>query len=215
MPSTVAEKVQGRRLRKDLYFHETGYFPHEAQWEVHANPTRHRALSNGRRWGKTLLGGKEAEITAFALNKFGDPQRGWIVGPNYDDGEKEFRVIYDSLKKAGVDGLSNKFLNNTENGNMHIQTNWGWDLQVKSAAHPETLVGEGLDFVILAESGRLTRTTFTQYIRPALSDKRGWSLMTGVPEISTDTSLLYWGWTRGQDPTRAQWASWRKPSWTN
>lgn len=207
--------VSGRVMRKDLYFHETGYYPHEAQWEVHASPARHRALSNGRRWGKTLLGGKETEVTAFVKNFLNEPQRGWIVGPNYDDGEKEYRVLYDSLRKMGVDQVSSKFLKNEENGNMHILTNWGWDVEVRSAAHPETLVGEGLDWVLLVEAGRLTRVMFTQYIRPALSDKRGWSMMTGVPEIATDISLLYWGWSRGQDSMRLPWASWRKPSWTN
>lgn len=207
--------TEGRVLRKDVYFAETGYYPHEGQWEIHSDGSRHKAVSNGRRWGKTLLGGKESEITSVVLNKYGDAQRGWIVGPNYDDGEKEFRIVYDSLKKLGVDATCSKFLNNTENGNMHIATSWGWDLQVKSAAHPETLVGEGLDFVILAEAGRLRRVVFTQYIRPALSDKRGWSLATGVPEIATQESLLYWGWTRGQDSSRKPWASWRMPSWTN
>jgi hypothetical protein len=202
-------------MRKDLYFQETGYIPHAAQWEVHSSPARHKALSNGRRWGKTLLGGKEAEITCFVKNSLGNPQRGWIVGPNYDDGEKEFRVVYDSLKALGVDGISSKFLKNEENGNMHIATNWGWDLEVRSAAHPETLVGEGLDFCLMVEAGRLTRNTFTQYIRPALSDKRGWSLMTGVPEIATEISLLYWGYSRGQDSARTPWQSFKMPSWTN
>jgi hypothetical protein len=206
---------KGRVLRKDLYFHETGYYPHESQWEIHKNGTRHKGVSNGRRWGKTLLGAKEAEITSFVRNKLGEAQRGWIVGPNYDDGEKEFRILYNSLKKLGVDEVSNKFLNNTDQGRMHITTNWGWDCQVKSAAHPETLVGEGLDWVLLVEAGRLHRSTFAQYIRPALSDHRGWSLATGVPEIATDISLLYWAWTRGQDPAAKQWASWRMPSWTN
>lgn len=205
----------GRVLRKDLYFHETEYFPHEAQWVIHSDGTRHKAVSNGRRWGKTLLGGKEAEITAWVVNRLNEPQRGWIVGPQYEDGEKEFRVLYDSLKKLGVGDLSSKFLNNTDNGNMHIHTNWGWDVEVKSAKFPETLVGEGLDWVLLVEAGRLTRSTFTQYIRPALSDKRGWSLMTGVPEIATDVSLLYWGYVRGQDSSRSQWSSFKMPSWTN
>jgi hypothetical protein len=214
--ATILGKArQGKVLRKDLYFHETGYDPHAAQWEIHRSPARFRACSNGRRWGKTLLAGKEGEVTCFARNRLGNPQRGWIVGPNYDDGEKEFRVIFDSLKLLGVDDLSSKFLKNEENGNMHILTNWGWDCEVRSAAHPESLVGEGLDWVILAEAGRLTRATFTQYIRPALSDKRGWALATGVPEIATDVSLLYWGWTRGQDQDRSAWASWRMPSWTN
>jgi hypothetical protein len=209
------EATGERKLRKDLYFNETGYWPHDAQWTIHRDRTRHKAVYNGRRWGKTLMGGKEAEVTAWFKNFLGDAQRGWIVGPNYDDGEKEFRVLYDSLKALGVESIAAKFLNNTENGNMHIALQTGWDIQVRSAAHPESLVGEGLDFVLLVEAGRLTRTTFSQYIRPALSDKRGWSLATGVPEIATDVSLLYWGWSRGQDSNRHSWSSYRMPSWTN
>lgn len=204
-----------RVLRKDVYFRETNYYPFPAQATIHYDTTRNRALSNGRRWGKTLLGGKEAEVTCFSLNKLKQPQRGWIVGPNYSDCEKEFRVIYDSLKALGVDEVSRKFLRNVDNGNMHIATNWGWTIECRSAAHPESLVGEGLDFVLLVEAGRLLRKTFTEYIRPALSDKRGWSLMTGVPEIATDSSLLYWGYQRGQMSHRKTWASWQMPSWTN
>jgi hypothetical protein len=208
--------TEGGILRKDAYFEATGYFPHDAQKDVHYDHHRHRVLSNGRRWGKTLLGGKECEPTAFLRNRLGEPQRGWIIGPNYIDCEKEFRVIYDSLKKLGVDTVSHKFLKNVENGNMHIQTAWGWDLDCRSAATPESLVGEGLDFVLLAEAGRLHRSTFTEYVRPALSDKRGWSLMSGVPEISADISLLYWGYRRGLDTSdKKPWKSWRMPSWTN
>jgi len=202
-------------LDKVTYFRETGYEPHEAQLVAHRSLARHRAMSNGRRWGKTLFGGKEGEVTAFVKNFLGESQRGWIVGPNYIDCEKEFRVLFNSLKTLGVDQVSSKFLSNVDNGNMHITTKWGWDVQCRSAAHPETLVGEGLDWVLLVEAGRLTRTMFTQYIRPSLSDKRGWSLATGVPEIATDRSLLYWAYTRGQDETRPQWQSWKMPSWTN
>lgn len=215
MVTVLTPEVGNKVLDKLTYFEQTGYTPHEAQKQIHLSRARHRVLSNGRRWGKTLCGGKEAEVTAFVKNRLGEPQRGWIIGPNYTDCEKEFRVLHDSLKSLGVDQVSSKFLSNVDNGNMHITTKWGWDVQCRSAAHPETLVGEGLDWVILAEAGRLTRRTFTQYIRPALSDKRGWSLMTGVPEIATEVSLLYWGYSRGQDETRKGWASWKMPSWTN
>lgn len=211
----TATKTPPRVLSKPIYFRETGYTPHAAQEVIHRSRKRHRALSNGRRWGKTLLGAKEAEVTAFVKNRLNEPQRGWIIGPQYTDCEKEFRFIYNSLKALGVDQVSTKFLRNVENGNMHIETKWGWDLQCRSAAHPETLVGEGLDFVLMVEAGRLKRTMFTQYVRPALSDKRGWSLMTGVPEIATDVSLLYWGYQRGQDANRMPWGSWKMPSWTN
>lgn len=210
--------LSGRALSKPQYFRDSGYYPHPAQEEVHyaGNPgVRHRVLSNGRRWGKTLLGGKEAEVTAWIMSKVGGPQRGWIVGPNYTDAEKEFRVVYNSLRKLGVEDLSNKFVNNPDSGSMHIWTKWGWDLQCRSAKHPETLVGEGLDFVLLVEAGRLRRTVFSQYIRPALSDKKGWSLTTGVPEIATDVSLLYWMYKRGLDPSKKPFRAWKKPSWTN
>src|SRR5262245_52414319 len=146
---------EGGVLRKDLYFTQTGYEPHAAQKQIHYDNHRHRAVSNGRRWGKTLLGGKESEVTAWVKNRLGEPQRGWIIGPNYIDCEKEFRVVYDSLKQLGVDVLSTKFLKNVENGNMGIHTNWGWVCECRSAAHPESLVGEGLDWVLMVEAGRL------------------------------------------------------------
>jgi hypothetical protein len=202
-------------FRKDIYFERTGYRPHRGQVVLHADNTRHRAVSNGRRWGKTLAGAKEAEVETYIKNFLGQPKMGWIIGPNYSDCEKEFRVVYNSLKALGVDQVSDKFLNNVESGSMRIHTNWGFDLQCRSAAHPDSLVGEGLDFVLIVEAGKHHRRTFTEYVRPALSDKRGWSLMTGVPELASETSLLYWAYERGQDKSKLQWNSYQMPSWTN
>lgn len=206
---------EGNVFRKDVWFEQTGYTPHPGQQQVHYDNTRHRVLCNGRRWGKTLVGGKEVETSAFIKNFRGEPQRGWIIGPEYTDCEKEFRVIYNTFKSLGIDQISSKFLRNVENGNMHIATNWGFDLECRSAKHPDSLVGEGLDFVLLVEAGRHKRKTFNEYVRPALSDKRGWSLMSGVPEEASEQSLLYSMYNRGQDPTKLQWKSWRMPSWTN
>jgi hypothetical protein len=205
---------EGKLFRKDKWFEATDYTPHPGQSLVHYDNTRHRVLSNGRRWGKSLFGGKEMECMAFVRNYLGQPMRGWIIGPEYPDAEKEFRIVYDTFKKLGIDTISSKFLNNTENGNMHIATNWGFDLQCRSARHPESLVGEGLDFVLLSEAGRHKRKTFTEYVRPALSDKRGISMMSGVPEDANDTNLLYWGYLKGK-ANNPQWKSWQLPSWTN
>lgn len=206
---------EGMVFDKQAYFENTGYEPHDAQKIVHYDNTRHRALSNGRRWGKTLLGGKEAETMAFVKNFLGEPMKGWIIGPEYSDCEKEFRVVYNTFKKLGIDQVSNKFLNNVESGSMRIATKWGFDIQCRSARHPESLVGEGLDFVLIVEAGRHHRKVFTEYVRPALSDKRGWSLMSGVPEIAADTALLYWAYERGQMADKLQWSSYRMPSWSN
>lgn len=205
----------GRLFRKDKWFEQTGYTPHMGQSLAHYDNTRHRVLSNGRRWGKSMFGGKEIECLAFTKNYLLQPMRGWIIGPEYPDAEKEFRIIYNTFKALGIDTISSKFLSNVENGNMHIATNWGFDLQCRSARHPDSLVGEGLDFVLLSEAGRHKRKTFTEYVRPALSDKRGLSIMSGVPEDANETNLLYWGYLRGQKPNQLQWKSWQLPSWTN
>ncbi len=205
----------GKVFRKDLWFKETGYTPHEGQAKVHYNPTRHRVLVNGRRWGKTLVGGKEVETQAFVKNFLGESKRGWIIGPEYTDCEKEFRIVFDTFKKLGIDTVSTKFLNNVENGNMAIKTKWGFALECRSARHPESLVGEGLDFVLLVEAGRHKRRMWGDYVRPALSDKRGWSLASGVPEGATENSLLYSLYMRGQDPSKRTWWSISVPSWTN
>ena len=203
-------------LRKDLYFDKTGYKPHEGQAQIHFTSRRFRVLSNGRRWGKTFLGAKEVEPCCFSMSAVtGQPQIGWVVGPQYGDSEKEFRVVYDTFRKMGVDKHALKFVNNVESGSMAIKTTWGFELLCKSAKHPETLVGEGLDFVLMVEAGRHRRRTWGQYLRPALSDKRGWAIFSGVPEGRSENSLLYALWSRGQDNRYPQWQSWRMPSWTN
>lgn len=204
-------------LRKDLYFQKVGYYPHQGQELIHADSSRFRVVSNGRRWGKTILGAREIEPCAFVASRHvtGGPQLGWIVGPQYTDAEKEFRIVYDTFRRLGIDKGSIRFVNSPDSGSMHIKTAWEFELIAKSAKHPETLVGEGLDFVLMAEAGRHRRRTWGQYIRPALSDKRGWAAFTGVPEGRSDHSLLFSLWQRGKDPAYPNWRSWKMPSWTN
>lgn len=206
----------GAAFDVESYFGKIGYTPHPGQLRIHQNPSRFRVVSNGRRWGKTIFGGHDFETTAFLASPMtGEPQKGWVVGPQYDDTEKEFRVMYDSLRKQGVDRDAIKWQNNRDSGAFHMKTSWGWEVVGKSAAHPETLVGEGLDWVLMVEAGRHKRRTWGQYIRPTLSDRRGRALFTGVPEGRSEHSLLFALWQRGQDPTKRQWWSTRSPSWEN
>lgn len=205
-------------LSKRGYYRQIGYEPHPGQEEIHFTPARFKVVPNGRRWGKTLFGAREAEPNAFVPSSItGKPQLGWVVGPEYSDADKEFGLIYDSLRAAGVDRDSIKFLRNAEAGNMHIKTNWGFELLGRSAHYPQSLVGEGLDFVLMVEAGRHKRRTWGQYIRPTLSDKRGWAAFTGVPEGKSEQSLLYSLYQRGLTPSAQKrgWRSWKMPSWTN
>lgn len=205
-----------RAFSKGAYYEKIGYEPHEGQRDIHFTPSRFKVVSNGRRWGKTIFGAREAEPCAFTRCWMtGKAQLGWIVGPQYTDAEKEFKVFYDSMREQGVDRDCIKFLNNPDSGSLHIKTNWGFELLGRSAAHPETLVGEGLNFVLMVEAGRHKRKTWGEYIRPALSDRRGWAAFTGVPEGKSQSSLLYALYQRGQSDRYPSWMSWKRPSWTN
>lgn len=203
-------------LDKFQYFEKVGYRPHKGQIDIHRPPIRFRVVSNGRRWGKTIFGARELEPNIFLPCRVtGCPQISWIVGPQYADAEKEFRIIYDSLRKQGFDKDAFKFINNVDAGSMNIILPGGAQIICKSAAHPETLVGEGLNWVLMVEAGRHKRKTWGQYIRPALSDRRGRALFTGVPEGKSENSLLYALYQRGQSDRFKSWQSWKKPSWTN
>jgi hypothetical protein len=89
-------------------------------------------------------------------------------------------------------------------------------LEVKSAQHQDTLLGEGLAGVIMAEAARHTSDTWEQYVLPALGDigsdgTRGWAIFTSTPRGYNWFQGL---WMLGQldDP---MYESWRLPSWEN
>lgn len=204
-------------LTKTKLFNDVwGYYPHAGQRDLHQNRTRFKVVRCGRRWGKTFFGGYEMVTRALTPSPYdGSPTLGWVVGPNYTDAEKEFRIIYDSLRKIGLEKDAIRFVNNADSGSMHIQLSNGAQIVGKSAAHPEKLVGDGLDWVLMVEAGRHRRSTWGQYIRPTLSDRRGKAVFSGVPEGSSESSLLYHLYNRGQSSRFGQWQSWKRPSWTN
>jgi hypothetical protein len=202
-------------LTKSGFFDSIDYHPHAGQRDVHFTPARFKVTRCGRRWGKTMFGAHEAEPNVLVpCPMTGEPQIGWIVGPNYTDAEKEFRIVYDTMRRMGVDKDAIRFVSNSDSGAMHIKTSWGAEVIGKSAQYPEKLVGEGLNWVLMVEAGMHKRRTW-QSIRPALSDRRGWAAFTGVPEGPSDDSLLYAFWTRGESERFPTWRSWKKPSWTN
>lgn len=138
----------------------------------------------------------------------------WIVGPTYDLGSKEFKVVWDDLiikQKFGLDKRVKKSFS-LRQGDMFIELPWGTRIEVRSAQHPETLVGEGLSGVIMSEAAKHSEETWNRYIRPALADKRGWADFPSTPEGLNWYHKL---WQLGQDPDFAEYESWNFPSWEN
>lgn len=198
----------------------TGWRPHAAQEEILLDRTRNQVVSFGRRAGKSQTGGHRLIPEAFRaygerarLEEEGKRREFWIVGPEYTDSEKEFRVLWDGLRRLGVPFDRPGSYNNTESGQMTVSL-WGgrFLVQAKSAKYPSTLVGEGLSGVIMAEAAKLKPSVWTKYVRPTLADFQGWSLFTSTPE---GRNWFYDLYKAGQDPFRPDWRSWRAPSWIN
>jgi hypothetical protein len=155
------------------------------------------------------MAARDREPSLFVPNT-----RGWICGPSYSLGEKEFRVFWDDLiigKRLGKDPRVKKGYS-VATGNMYIELPNRSRIEVKSSDHPNSLVGEGLDWLIMSEAAKHGEGIWEKYLRPALSDKRGSADFVTTPE---GQNWLYMLWEMGKNPQFPDYASWNFPSWAN
>lgn len=196
-------------IDKAKFFDVIGYSPHPQQMLFHSSEARFRVACCGRRFGKSTMAARDLEPHLFLPKK-----RFWIVGPTYDLAEKEFRVIWDDLilgMKLGKDKRVKKAYNK-RSGDMYIEFPWQTRVEARSADHPENLVGEALDGVIISEAAKQKEETWKRFIRPALTDKRGFATFPTTPE---GFNWLHALWQLGQNPDHPLYDSWQFPSWAN
>lgn len=197
--------------KRDGVFKTVGYTPHREQLKFHNSQARFRVACCGRRFGKSTMAARDMEPHIMDISQ---RYMFWFVGPTYDLGEKEFRVIWHDLmirQGLGRDRRVKRAYNKKQ-GNMYLEFPWGTRLEVKSADKPDYLVGEALDGAIVAEAAKQSRETWTKYIMPSLSDKRGFATFPTTPE---GYNWLYNVWMDGQNPEILEWDSWCMPSWAN
>lgn len=220
MPTATAPPRRRSALVKSRIWPKIGYSPHEGQALIHGSTARHQVADCGRRFGKSKCGGLELIPDAMLaytrrqqLEDAGEQVREWIVGPNYDDCEREFRVFWDACRKLKMPMDKPGSYYDARTGNMTVSLWDGrWIVECRSAAHPESLDGEGLSRVLMVEAAKLKGSVWNKFIRPALADKRGSSLWTSTPE---GKNHFYDAYRLGQDPNETAWQSWKMPSWMN
>jgi hypothetical protein len=196
-------------IDKTKYFELIGHKPHSRQHLFHASKARFRLPCCGRRFGKSKMAGVDAQLLLMVPNR-----RAWIVGPTYDLSEKEFRVVWDDMiikLKMGQDKRVKRAYNKKQ-GTMYIEFPWRTRIECRSADHPENLVGESLDHVIMSEAAKHKKDTFERYVRAALADRRGTADFPTTPE---GQNWFYRMWQLGQNPDDHEHESWQFPSWEN
>ena len=171
--------------------------PHAGQLTVHNSDARFKVLSAGRRWGKTRLGVNEC---IDAASKGG---RAWWVSPTYKTSEVGWRPLRQIARK--IPGAEVRL------GDRQVNFPGGGFVAVRSADNPDSLRGEGLDFVVMDECAFMAREAWTEAIRPALSDRIGKALFISTPKGRNQFWELYQKGINGEEG----WQSWTFPTISN
>jgi len=163
---------------------------------VHKSQARFKVLAAGRRWGKTRLGVNEC------LDIASQGGRAWWVSPSYKTSEVGWRPLKRIGSKIGAE---------VRLVDRQVILPGGGSVQVRSADDPNSLRGEGLDFVVLDECAFMKEAAWVEALRPSLSDRQGKALFISTPKGHN------WFWRhfqRGLDGGD-EWASFHYPTSSN
>jgi hypothetical protein len=144
---------------------------HTLQFQVFASPKRFRVLVAGRRFGKTEL----ALAELFRAAKSSPNQLVWYVAPSEKLAK---RIIWRRLKKI----THRLWAGKPSEQDLAIPLRNGSLIVVKGGFNPDSLRGEGLDFVVLDEAADLKPDAWTYSLRPSLADRQGRALFIGTPK---------------------------------
>lgn len=163
---------------------------HPAQRQVEQCQARFIVLAAGRRFGKTRFGVSRCVWEALR------GRRVWWVAPTY----KLAAVGWRGLKQLARQ-VPGTFIRESD---RLVVFGDGGTVQVRSGDEPDSLRGEGLDYVVLDEAAFMAEEVWTHAVRPALSDRRGRALFISTP------SGRNWFWRlyeRGLQDERGEWQS--------
>ena len=160
---------------KQRWFDFMGYKPHEGQRKLHF-PEKPDATYFvnicGRRYGKTTAAFREAEFYAAQPNR-----KIWLVGLSY----KKSRLMFREIWKDMVAGKAND-IDRASEKEQYIKFKWGTTVEGMSCENPDSLVGEGVDLLIIDEAAKMPRKIWDMYLSPTLVDRKGKAIFITTPE---------------------------------
>jgi hypothetical protein len=189
---------------KKKWFDYMGYTPHNGQLKLHypnKKDARFFVMVCGRRFGKSTSAAMEATYYASQPNKVI-----WLVGLSYDKADIMFREVW----KRMVVGKANDIEKASEKERI-IRFKWGTTIEAKSADNPDSLVGAGLDLLVIDEAAKVKKKVWDMYLSPTLADKKDSKcIFISTPE---GFNWLYDLYLLGQKDKL--WESHQAPSWEN
>jgi phage terminase large subunit len=168
---------------------ESPYAPRRAFLGLHQRQTRWGIVVAHRRAGKTVACINDV-IKAAATCEKPNPRFAYIA-PQLNQAKDiawayllEYTSCFGPERKVNASELWVELPNN------------GARIRIYGADNPDRLRGIYLDGAVLDEFGDMDPTVWSQVIRPALSDRKGWAVFIGTPKGKNTFHKL---WVNGAD----------------
>lgn len=118
-------------------------------------------------------------------------QHYWVVS--------EINDLLDESKRALLDALPGELIEHADNAQGRWWLYGDILIEFKSGHDPKRLVSAGLDGMWIEEGSRLRADAWPGFLRPCLSDKGGWAILTTTP-LGRDWTYehFYLPWLRGE-----------------
>jgi hypothetical protein len=149
--------------------------PHPVQIALVTSPARFAVVPAGRRSGKTERAKRKLVRAALNGTDYPDP-RFFAAAPTRDQAK---RIYWEDLKRlVHYDWLSEA----PRESELTLKLITGATIQVIGMDKPERIEGSPWDGGILDEFANMKAKAWRENVRPALSDRKGWCWLIGVPE---------------------------------
>ena len=142
----------------------------DAQKVICDDTSRFRVAVTGRRFGKTHVAMRELAKAASEPNS-----QVWYVSPSY---RMSKGIVWDQLKSKLKDL---RWIEQSNEAELKLRLKNGSVIHLKGADNPDSLRGVGLNFIVLDEFQDIDKRSWTEVLRPTLSDKGGKAMFLGTP----------------------------------
>lgn len=167
---------------------------HPEQERLRRSKTRFRVVPAGRRSGKTELAKRKVVVEALQATGWADP-RFFAGAPTRD----QAKAIYWADLKAMV---PRTLVADKSESDLTLWLRNGAEICVVGMDRPERIEGRPWNGGILDEYANMKPGAWGENVRPALSDRRGWCWLIGVPE---GRNHYYDLWKYAKSGVDAEW----------
>jgi hypothetical protein len=207
MTASIRGEPARARISKSALFRDLGYRPHPGQVAVHRSRALRRVLACGVRWGKTKCA--VMEVVAALLEPTDRETLGWVVAPDHSISDRILKAAHALLERhvpQRVLGFKGHTLR-VRNLAARVAVAEG-----RSADNPSSLLGEGLDWLVVDEAARIKDDVWNAHLAQRLVERRGWALIVSTPR---GRGWFYDAFLRGRDGSDPDYEAWSGPTWDN